>query len=109
MDDKENEPVRLQSKVGSFHILTEKIPLSAQEGNVISSQEQAAPAVDTILSLRSSTNVEVDLRLSVSSNLLAENAQDSLPAISMTVSHAHHHSQSIQPAAENETTQSALI
>ena len=103
-DDKENEqqPAILQPKVGSFHMLTEKTPLSAQEGTVISSQRQAAAAVDIILSSPPSTRAEVDL--SVSSNLLANHAQDSFPAISMAVGHAHGHSQSVQPAAENQKT-----
>jgi hypothetical protein len=101
-DDKENEqqPARLQPNVGSFHMLTEKIPISAPEGSFISSQGQAAAAIDIILSSRSSTNAEVDL--SVSSNLLAGHAQDSSTAISMTVAG---HSESVQPAAENEATQ----
>jgi hypothetical protein len=80
-DDKENEqqPAILQPKVGSFQMLTEKIPLSAQEGTFISSQRQTAAAVDIILSSHSSTSAEVDL--SVASNLLANHAQDSSPVI----------------------------
>jgi hypothetical protein len=97
-DAKENEPqdAALQQQVGSFHMLTEKIPPSAQEDSNISSQGRAAAAVEIILSSHSSTNAEGDL--SVSNDLLTEHAQDSSPAISMVVGHADGHSQSVQPA-----------